>query len=503
MAKFSKVFLEGTDVTSFMKLRRIEEVEGSFISKAVVIFSRKVDDVVSLRAGLSVIIQESSDNSTFTDRFNGKVVNFLRIEGALAQLICEDKFGEGNHRKITEYFDSTTHTTAGKISEIWKHIINNFTNMTADSTSVSDSGTIVILNKLITNRDDVMKILEDLRELLNWTMGYDPLTDRAFFKPKGTEKFGTKLIMGSNCFRAARWEEVTDHPKFVNDLTLVCGFRKLTKQESFTASASQTKFSLADVPVDNIRVTVNTTEKIGGFDTVTANVEYTVTVDPDAPAIVFGTGLSNSDAVVVQYTYNDPIVVVGENPESIVKYGHFEKEFKALSIEDPTDARSTHRKILNTFSVPLLKAPILVKDLRGFKIGMSVEVSDNISKPQVNDTFIINKIIDAFPSSTVRIEVGEFPNIDLSVIMMGELENRVRELEKKFVGEINILLKTTNTIEDMILELVDFEMWKDNKNEAGRVVKRRWKLTDPAFLALGKKDRNIDISHVDIRLGIR
>ncbi|MCH7561597.1 MAG: hypothetical protein IIC67_09595 [Thaumarchaeota archaeon] len=158
------------------------------------------------------------------------------------------------------------------------------------------------------------------------------------------------------------------------------------------------------------------------------------------------TTFATNDFAFIDYSWLAPAPVRQRRQSSIDTYGSFEKEITLTDIQTIADAEARTAQILDRFSTPFLVGEILVKSVStiSLDVGDTVTIVDNLSKPNINQNFIITKQVIKYPGSNQELTIG-----DESLRMKDwqfNVEERLKRLEEQFLKN-----------QDILQELFDFE----------------------------------------------
>ncbi|KKM97742.1 hypothetical protein LCGC14_1165060, partial [marine sediment metagenome] len=180
----------------------------STIKSMYILLTKNVDTVLTTDKtlnGKAVTVQRGIITTTEQYIFRGEVVNVFP-DGGILRVLLADKLYETTKKTVTKSWDINIDSEAGKISEIFLTLINDYTTLTADATTVQDSGTIFTIKKFTMRAATVFNGLERLAELLGWQFYYDPDDDKVYFEPKGYTNSGITLTVGTNVVRVPKWQ---------------------------------------------------------------------------------------------------------------------------------------------------------------------------------------------------------------------------------------------------------------------------------------------------------
>jgi len=295
------------------------------------------------------------------------------------------------------------------------------TTLSPNLTYASTAGSGFTITKYIAN-GYLIDIINEMREILDWQIRIDS-SDNFFFEQKANINNGLILTNGDN-FQVTSWDE--DKNKLVNHVRIIGGDANYNKQDSFTASASQTTFTLTKKASGTVVV-----QKDGVVQTPGADGDGVYHYNGEEGKVIFNTGLSGGEAILVDYSFQVDVVVEDQDDPSIALHGETFKEVNFPSVDTFHDARQLAQKFLNQFSSPFQK-------VKGFRSGLDfdrdvneeVVVIDNIRTPNRNETLVIRKLeINAEENRTI-FHIGVRDNWVFD--WQKEVQDRVKKLENRF-----------------------------------------------------------------------
>lgn len=302
---------------------------------------------------------------------------------------------------------------------IMEDVINNqVSSLTYASTAASG----VTINEFVVKDETPAEVADRLIKLTNWQIRTDN-SKNFYFEPLGTTTNSTHINIGTNASMTGVWNYVPG--SIINSLTLKGGPGTFNTSESFTATASQTTFNTSEKIAGNVKVTVNGTEKTGGVEGSVATYDYTVS--SDNKEIVFESGLTVGDAVIIHYDYQIPIKITAKNDASIASNGTFSRKMTEKNIITMNDARKRANQILSTYSELSRSATIYVNYNSDYAPGETVRVIDSFNS--IDQQLVIRKMILKYPDGTKTVDVGT-PQLDLYAWQKG-IDDRLRILEQQ------------------------------------------------------------------------
>ena len=421
--------IAGTDITSYVQDGFTEDSLLLNISKAELTISKTVDSVLTLSANQSVEIWRDYDGSvTSSDYIFQGTVELIGISDYTYNLTCFDKLDMTKKRQVSRVFLSTD-AEAGKLSEIAKTLFNNYTTLTADGTTMQDSGTTTILTKFVCRNAYIFERLKKLSEILNWYFYYEPISDKAYFEPLRYTTNANQLNT-SNFGDLPIWEE--DKTELVNSVTMIGSNVVTETTELFDGTGGLDSFTLAHKPV-SAKVYDSTNLKTGGQQG-TSGIDYYV--DLEAKKITFVTNTTaGSDNIEIRYSYESPLPMQSENAVSIATYGKFEAVITIMDVVNSDDLRNRISNYLNTYSTPfkIFKAKVSNITNYSYKRGQKVEINDTLNDKPVQ-SMVIRKIKKNLRQLYDSIECGD-KEFRVESYLAYALEYRIKKLEEEQIRE--------------------------------------------------------------------
>ncbi len=423
------VLINGIDVGSFLYGWDQNPIIGDKLKSVGISLSRGVYTLVpeleTSPTGLTVTIRRGEELATEEWVFRGTVLRRDTI-GNDVFLKCNDKMFKAVQKNITKTFSSNIDTEAGKVSEIFKTLATT-AGLNTDSTSVQDSGDVLILETFICNNADVFERMQRLEELLDWQFYYSSIDDLVHFEPKGTRAGTDTLTVGGNILNRPKWKR--DGEGRVKSAKLFGGPVQTQTTDNFTATSSQTVFNLSEIAT-NVRVTVDGVEKLGGLEGQAIDVDYFL--DSVDKTITFVVPLSGGEAVVVEVTFLSPLAIEGINPITTGLEVRLDKE----DIVKVGDAENYLNTFLGRFGVDFLSTTLQVTKVIDLEVGQTVTVGDD--NESINQTFIITRIRKSFPYAFDEVEVSTEP-LQIEEWQIS-IEDRLKRIEERLSQEETLVI---------------------------------------------------------------
>ncbi len=466
----TEVKIDDVDVSSYILTRpegwKKEDTIGEVIKDITINLVYAVSSVITVDEdsliGKSVTVKRGVTTSTEEFVFEGEVTQ-VQPAGNAVTVIAKDKLYEGVRKEVTKSFDKNIDTEAGEISEIFKTLWNDNTDLTASGTSVQDSGTVLVLIKFICNHADVYERSQALAKLLNWQMYYNPVISEVVLEPQQYVAAGIVLTVGDNITEVPKWDFNSD--KQCNKVTIVGAEQEVETTQFFSGDGAETVSTLDKMPT-SVKVYVgaanfdpgagtfphddNDNLQVGGKDGATSG-SFDYQVDEENSTVTFESGSipsNNTNNVEILYSYMQPTPVVSSNSVSIGTYGERRKTLFKSEIKTSADAEVYANKYVEFYKDPFVSATLKVTNVKGLEVGQSVRVVDNNNN--IDRTLRVTKITKSYPYSSDRVTVGELGWEE------GEWEDevvkRIRRIEESAGRSQDLLVHVFDVTRDMTFE---------------------------------------------------
>jgi len=463
--KLKKIVIGGIDVSSYVMTFSVEETLGESFKKATIGLRRSVNALIDYSSNAlintAVTIQRGVSSATETYIFRGSVEK-TEFKGAYVIITCKDKLDQTKTKTVNKSYDSNIDASAGVISEIFKDLINSYTNLTADNTSVQNSGTVFIRKKFVLRRSSVFDACKQLADMIDWQFYYNPVDDLVYFEPKGYTT-STQTITSSHIVRVPKWE--IDETNMFNKIIVKGVQQEVATEEGpyLLNGVAQSDWTTTSVTLDNKPVQVKvlcdtsnppTTEKVMGFEDASSSFDYTV--DPEEKKIIWSDTFTptTSHYAIVQYSYMVPTPVIRKNAASIAEFEE-EKERSVFKddLKNVDDVAAWAQKQVNVYGYPFYKTDLLVKNITDLQVGKSHEVSDTING--INGTFLITKLKQNWPYRYDEITIGDKElrtsewsmNVAQRLKRLEEKQSDNEDVLNQFVdNEQNVAIRTVHSI---------------------------------------------------------
>lgn len=464
--RVAEVRIDGVNVTSFCTEWERVETYGDTIPSITLTFTQNITSLVTLGTDLTLEVWEYFTASGYFKIWNGFIESF-KPEGAKIKVIGRNNLADVIRKEITHVYDKNVVGDPaypdGKISDIALDIITTYCGLTADGTTVQDSGTTITLSKFICNHADPLERLKKLQEVLGWVLYYRDDTDKVYFEPKGYTTNTTTLTVGTNIIGIPKWTESKD--QMINDLTLEGAVINEPRSELKSGNGVLLTFQLTTTEIPNHFEVYygNTTnysstaptqseQKVGVPEgTTIGTYDYTFDLKNRSITCTSFTPSNNANNVLIKFWIETPSPIHRTNDTSIATYGRYKKTITLSDVMNVDDAENRCTKILEKFSAPFDtgKFEVLVSDST-WKVGQFVNVVDNVNSPVIDEDFVIIKIIKRWSGNIDEFTVGD----------------------KQWLPEewqVNILERLKRLEESLVVDATVVNEIKDNQVEFGIV----------------------------------
>jgi hypothetical protein len=405
----TKVSVNGTDVTAKLINYKFEKTFGQEIAIITLKFSKFITSLVTLANGQTLTVSRGWTTSTDESIFSGFIESY-EPEGGTITIIGKDKLSQLVNREVTYSYDAAIDPSAGKLSAIFSDLVTTYGGLTADGTSVQDSGTTVTLSKYVCNHTGVFERCKKLADLQDWQFYYKASTDKVYYEPKGFSNNTTTLQTGTNIINIPKW--TFDTTEMINKVTVIGAQTCVQTTEKFNGNGSTKIFAITKKPVD-ITVYLSATDPPPESAKQTMQVEGStnsanVYVDFEKKQVRFasapGVGTNN---VQVIYTYAIPTPVVADDSSSIAAYGLYQKTVFETDIKNITDGESRARSFVTKYGQPFVSTTLQIRNVStaSLDVGQKVYVNDTVNN--IARYVVINKYTIEYPNRYDTLEVGD------------------------------------------------------------------------------------------------
>ena len=449
-----------TSVSGSLLKWQIKENFGNPVYTANLEFNRNVNSTVPLKEGQTVDIWMGYTNSTDEKRFSGELISFEPEAGKIIVKAFNKLNSLVRNTINAKIYDRNVvgdpAYSSGKISEVFKDLVNTYGGLTADDTSVVDSGTTLTINQFVCDQTDPKERIDKLAEALGWVYYYNAVDDLVYFRPKDFSANSNVLTVGDNVVNVPEWKY--DKADLINDLRLDGVFQNKILEDKFTGNGSTATFTLSSTPVGDIAVYVNALKNYASGAPVQNELQvlgvtnstsgsFAYTVDKGKRSITFESSFipaapdptAGANNVLASYSASLAVPVHITDDVSVGVYGTHARTMQLTDVLTVQDAELRVQEVLNKFKDPDQSADLEVRQISGasFSVGESVRVVDNYNRPVVDDRLTVYGITLNYPKAFDVLRVGdrEFDPPEYFINM----SERIHRLERELISEGTIL----------------------------------------------------------------
>ena len=433
-ATITKLYVK-YDSTDYTLLKfNLEKETGNKIDAAKISIAKI--NVSAINIGNDVSVGYYS-GANFIVLFNGDIVD--KETGDTTDCTVESYGGRLNR---SDYF-SDIYTGVSP-----EHIVEDILdNQVPTLTYASSTSSGITIDRFVIKNETPMEAITRLLTLLNWQLRTDN-NKNLYFEPVGTTINSNIITIGYNAYLDGAWSESPN--SLVNTVTVIGGSAIFNTDESFTATSSQTVFTLTNKIVGNLKATDNAAALVGGVDGGTGVFDYTF--DADNKTVTFEVGRTSGHTIIITYDYQVPIKVTAIADSSITTNTKFSQKVTDNTIKTMGDARRRAKQILNEGKVTK-SSTLIVNYGSSYNVGETVQIIDSFNS--INQNAVVNKVSFNYPEGSKKIEVGNAKNSMLD--WNKNLNTRLKNLEsaqdnsdriqlyKSIQANINVVAKSGRT----------------------------------------------------------
>jgi len=439
--RMAQILINSVDVSAYVLDYNVDKAMGDNepVDEATIKVKKTISAVVTLTHSQSVEIWSGYVAATDKRRFYGTIMGIER-QGAVLIIKCYSRMHDAVKQIVAKDYDAAVDASAGKISEILKDLINTYTDiLTADSTSVDDSGTALILTKFQCRYTDVLERCQALAKVLDWLVWYDHGYDLVYFKPKKYVRNANTIYIGGASHNVGKWESwKEDTIGFMcNDIYLHGGRDLVQYQEKFNGDGSTKTFTLEQVP-ESVKATLTTTIQRGGKSGSTSTYDYTVDTQNKSVTFTAAPPIGSSN-VIIDYSYALPVPIQYSDPLSIETYGRFSRVFTLPDVTEVEDAQNRAMNYVNAHKSPARSINLTLRSAAVRTIdpepGQEIYINDALNN--VIGYFLITRIVETWPEDSMRLKLGDREWRDSDIETDSQL--RLKRLEEQFSRNEDVL----------------------------------------------------------------
>lgn len=410
----TQVEIDGVNVTADLISYSFEDTYGDSLPEITLRFVRRIKDKVTLSAGLTLEVWQGYVTATDEKIFSGYVEKH-ELEGGIVELTGITKLWDMVRSEVNHTYDSTIDASAGVISEIFKDLVTTYAGLSADATTIQDSGTTIIYDKFPCLHTDPFERGWALAQILGWQFYYRADTDKVYFEPQGFTNNSTVLTVGNNVIGVPKWQN--DITEMANDITFVGAFQEVETTESgrigttagYTTTGITIEYEPVSVKVYGDSSNPPTTLKTGGQPDSSESFDYYVDKNQKKILPASGTTFTTNDYYEIRYSFKAPIPIRLYDQPSIDTYGRFKKTVTLKDVRSVADAEQRGTNHLEKYKTPFVYTTLKVKNTSSVALrsGQRIRIVDNVNSPAKDVTLLINKVRYRYPADYIEIDVGD------------------------------------------------------------------------------------------------
>jgi len=429
----TQVKVDGIDVTTTVASWSVVSTFGCSISECTIRVTDSVKKLLNLANGQTITIKRGI---TGTEEFVFEgIVDEVRPEYPQVMILGKDRLIELLRNEVTKSYDIDIDIQAGIGSEIFKDLVNTYTPLVADNTTVVPTPADATLTKFICNHVDVFQRALALADIYDCQIRYSAVTGKVHFEPKGfIDETGTPLQVGANISQPLKFE--LDNTQCVNDLTVEGAVQDTEVEESFVGDGTTAVFTLAFVP-SSVRTKVAGSDKTLGVPDSTSTYDYSV--DKDSKQIRFVTASIPAFGAAVNVTYitPKPVPIRVKNSASIGLYGTYRMTKHFEDVQTVTDARKKGEQFVAQYGVPFVRCRVpVIGAMTSCAPGEMRRVID--TQNSITEDLVVTQVQKRWPEHEDLVSVGnkEYKTQEHDT----KLSERIKRLEEELVKNQDILI---------------------------------------------------------------
>jgi len=429
----SEVKVNGIDITSVVTSWSVVSTFGNSISECDIRATAGVKKLLDVANGQSITIKRGIvGNEEFV--FEG-IVDEFHQEYPQVKILGKDRLLELLRNEVTKSYDIDIDVQAGVGSEIFKDLVNTYTPLVADNTSVVPTPAGATLKKFICNHVDVFQRALALADIYGYQMRYSPVDGKVHFEPQGfVDKTGDVLTVGVNVSQALKWE--LDNSQCVNDLTVEGAVQDTEVEQNFVGDGATAVFTIAFVP-KSVRVQVAGVDKTLGVPDSSSAYNYSVDKDSKQIRFVPASVPTFGQAINVKYITPKPVPIRVKNSASIGAYGTYRMTKHFEDVQTVTDARKKGEQFVAIYGVPFIRSRVpVIGAMTSCAPGEMRRVVD--SQNARTDDVVVNQVQKRYPEHEDLVSVGnkEYKTQEHDT----KISERIKRLEEELVKNQDILI---------------------------------------------------------------
>lgn len=489
-ARLMKVELDNIDVSAYVRSWKIKRDFGNSVDSMELEFVKSIEDVVTVSEN-GQTLEAWFGTVTATDKkyFNGYIEKFRTGTGTYECTAYSVAHSAVREMIGYQLYDPTVSGNPvepdGKYSDAFIDIVTTYAGLSADSSTVDDTGTdpAKVIKKLVCFETDPKERMDKIAEAFQKIWYYRADTDKVYLRSPNSNVNTTILEVGVNVQGIPEWEYTKDY--LINDLRIRGVYQERSIDETFSGTGSTQEFTLTYPPLGEAQLwysaakNYSTTssplaneQKVLGVDQSTST-SYDFTVDKAKKKIstVGGNGggftaAAGTNNILVRYTALVEIPVRIVDDISVTANRRYARRMTlkdTLTVQDVI-ARTTQivEKFKNPFKSSSLKVPWA--DGQTFELGDSIKVIHSTAPKPIDEFLTIWGITYQWPDGHDIIKVGDREFQEAEYFL--NTNERLAALESEVFDENAIYTEVRSGTAEIQLEpgtfTVDFVMANDS-----------------------------------------
>jgi len=435
------------DITSYITNAVYQDKGKSSLTKL------SVDCIYTIaRDGLSPVFDNEVMWYYDTVPVFGGVVNKPETGDGLNSYTCYSYGDELIDRYVNEVLENMSPEA------ILQFVIHKYSSLVCTSAAITG----VTITKIKFKQQTVAEVIKTLTKLTGWVFYTTPYKE-AIFQPPGYVISGVSYSVKNNAAEKPAWDYNQDN--VINTVTVVGDkivFSNINSPDTFTATASQTDFTLVHNPIGNISVTDNGT--LVAPEVIGATVTGDYYIDVDKKLLKFKTGRTVGHTIICKYDYQIDIKVYVTSASNNEKVR--EVILTNRSIKNHTDARAYGQNYLSFKDTPQTGTIFKKLDYNtALNTSSVINIVDEYESPALNKNFAINEIKYSFSSNTVEYKIGVE---DFSIFeWQNEIMDRLKSLENQSTSEDLLQYYNYDSYSiPIVVQCRDYAFWRDYYDSA-------------------------------------
>lgn len=393
-----------------------------------------LDSITALDSGVSIVISRGFTTASDEIVFSG-FVDRVDKNSSTVSIYGKDKASILARTIVNYSYDGQSFSDEKKGSDIARDLIETWGKL---SSSVVDTGDIILLKKFNCKYVDAMSRLQTLADIYDYQIYYNPTDDKVHFEPKGYVNNSLPIYNGgdnSNVTGQVKW--VFDNSQCVNKILVRGAVQNTSTSELFNGGSSIVlQFNPITTEVAEY-VDGSWVAKVFGVFGDGSYYDYSVDVTNKTinPSVNWIPTVGTNNVRVI-YSYGLPADVILENKDSIATYGLYYSVKYFADVVTLADAEARGNHFLTQYSYPFVQANIQMAGLISYNVGDFVNVIDSVNSE--NRIVTVNQIEKSYPFNGDKLSVGDK---QWRISDWGKMTaDRIRRLEEENNSDVGVFI---------------------------------------------------------------